>query len=158
MASMVPARRRDTTARRSITHRTRHAPFNHECVINAELVTRIDRARHLNENPDASIFFLAIGRARMIDPKRRISRCHTINDAAIAKIEEKGVIRIGGFDWGAGDGDLPMNALTDVLEEHFTSGQVATSKYAAAMDRRAPHNDAGDAMGCQPDAWSTLGS
>ncbi len=141
--------RRATTARVSVAHRARHAPVNCERIVNANFVTCIDRAQRSNKNPAVSIFCLAIRRARMIDPTRRVARCCAINDAPIAEIEEEGMIRIGGIGRRSVDGDLPIDTLTDVLEEHFTSGQVATSKYAAAMDRRAPHNDAGDAMGCR---------
>jgi hypothetical protein len=109
-------------ARISVTHRARHAPVNRKCIVNADLVTCIDRTQNSNENPAAPIFCLAIRRARMIDPARRVAPCRAIDDSTIAKIEEEGVIRIGGIGRRSSDGDIPIDTLTDVLEEHFTRG------------------------------------
>ena len=116
----------------------RVALLNDQAVVVVQLLTGGNIAQRLDENPFIDLVCLAIGRAGMVDPSRRIATIQGINHTIFIHMEVKRVVGLVGVMGVAGLGFLPADDFAGVFQDDFTLGQVLYGKHAFAMHPRAP--------------------
>ena len=105
-----------------------------EIVIVGELIARTYIATALYEDAFVFIDDLAIGRARMIDPTRRVALLGGINNDLLVNLEKHGVRRILMRFGIAFVGLVLRNPFAFVLDNSRMFGNVSEGKDAPAMN------------------------
>ncbi len=104
-------------------------------------------AQGLDEHPALVFIGLAVGRAGMVDPARRIAADLGVDDPLCIHVKVKGVVGIAGVVRMPTQRLVPGNDLANVLNDGFALGDIGQGKHAFSMHARATHLNAPGACG-----------